>query len=73
MNLELLIAEQLALHAMSHGARFSGHNACTAAVNVLLTSGWRESFGGPNLTLCLQKVNASLEANGPISAVAVLC
>jgi hypothetical protein len=32
------------------------------AVNVMFTSGGRESFGGPNVILCTQEVNALLEA-----------
>ena len=44
-----LIAEQLALHATPHGRGSQGQNACTVAVNVMFTSGARESFGGPNV------------------------
>jgi hypothetical protein len=58
VKLELLIGEQLALHATPHEKNSHGQKRMPVAVNVIFTSGWRKSFGAPNVILCWKKVNA---------------
>ncbi len=69
MKLERLIAEQL---ATPHKRGPQGQNACTVAANIMFTSGG-ENRSGPECILCSKKVNALLEANGPIHDLQPAC
>jgi hypothetical protein len=51
----------VSLYATPH-RRVSWAERMPSLSNVMFTSGGRESFGGPNVILCTQEVNALLEA-----------